>query len=225
MSAAAATADLPLPSRSGRLLSLVRKLWDYGMLVSASLHQQPPITADGKTHLVRTFGISNVMVILVRIALGMKRARFLAERIASTAAQIDAGSSQAEPKPSPRATPACPGTHPRAPKPYPEPPPTDGTLALIARLPTVSQIARRVPRQPIGAVLADICRDLGISRGDPLWDELQAAITEFGGSLATRARDKLKQAFPIARTVERPKPQPVARPEPPGTGPPMAVPA
>ena len=217
---AALTADLTPQSRSGRLLSLVRALWDYGLQISASLDQHPPKTADAKAHFKRTFGISNVMAILVRIALGMKRARFLGEKIAREAAQIDAGF-QPEPTP-PRAPRACPSaTRPREPNPYPEPRPTNETTALVARLPTVSQIARKVLRQSIGDVLADICRDLGISNDHPLWDDLQAAITEFGGTLVSRVRSKLRQIFPPASLADPLNAEPRIQPEPASTGPPL----
>jgi hypothetical protein len=216
---AAPTADLTPQSRSGRLLSLVRKLWDYGLQISASLDQHPPKTAGDKAYLTRTFGFSNVMAILVRIALGMKRARFLAERITRAAAQIDAGS-QPEPLP-PRAPRASPVAMPRMPNPYPEPRPTDETIVLISRLPTVSQIARKILRQPIGDVLADICRDLGISDDHPLWDELHAAITEFGGTLVRRVKSKLRQVVHTLRITDPPHAEPGAEPEPASTGPPL----
>jgi hypothetical protein len=217
MSGATATADLPPPSRSGHLLALVRKLWNYGMQLSASLRQHPPTTDDGRAHLENTFGISNVMVILTRIALGMKRARFLEEKIARAAAQIDAGS-QPEAAPSP-GTPRARGL--RAPSAHREPPPDDETLALVLRLPTISHIAREVLRQPIGEVLADICRDLGITDGHPLWDELHAAIAEFGGTIVNRDKSKLNEVFPTTRVNQPPKAKPEASPEPTGTGPPL----
>ena len=191
------------------------------MQISASLRQHPPTTTDGQAHLKRTFGISNVMVILVRIALGMKRARFLEQKITRAAAQIDAGS-QPPPAP-PRAPRAASSPIPRAPGPNREPPPDDETLALALRLPTISRIARKILRQPIGEVLADICRDLGIADGHPLWDELHAAITEFGGSVVARVRSKLRQVFPIPRIVERLEANPEVPPEPASTGPPLPV--
>ena len=57
----------------------------------------------------------------------------------------------------------------------------------LARLPTEAEIAADVRRRPVGAVIVDICRDLGIRPGDcdrPFWDELCHAIIAYGGSLA-----------------------------------------
>jgi hypothetical protein len=92
-------------------------------------------------------------------------------------------------------------------------------------VPTPEQIAAKVRRQPIGAVLADICRDLGIAPSHPLWDELHLAVTEYGGNYVRLVMDRLNQAFPIARIVARLKARPAAPPEPAGTGPPLAIPA
>jgi hypothetical protein len=220
MSDAAATADLLPQSRSGRLLTLVRKLWDYGLQISASLRQDPPATDDDKAHLTRTFGVSNVMLILTRIALGLKRARFLERKITRAAAQIDAGS-QPEPAPPRRARRTNSSPTPRAPSPYRAPPPDDETVALLVRLPTIGQIARKVLREPIGRALADICHDLGISEGHPLWDEIHAVITEFGGSVVAKVKTAFKQSSPLPRIEERLKTEPESPPEPDSTGPPL----
>ena len=56
----------------------------------------------------------------------------------------------------------------------------------LARLPTEQEIAAEVRRRPVGAVIADICRDLGIAPGQLdriFWDELSHAIVAYGGSL------------------------------------------
>ena len=218
MSSAASIVDLPPPSRSGRLLTLVRKLVTYGNQLIASFRQHPPSTND-KPHLLRTFGVADIMVILTRIALGVRRARFLADRIIRATARIDTGTLA---EPTPAAPHARPGTAQRSPRPeIDEPEYANETLALLARLPNPDQIAASVRRKPIGAVLADLCRDLGISRGHPLWDELHAAIIEFGGSLVRPVRDRLSRAFPIAHIAARPRSRPEAPPEPASTGPPL----
>jgi hypothetical protein len=67
----------------------------------------------------------------------------------------------------------------------------------LARLPTPEDIAAQVRRRPIGAVIADICRDLGIMPSNPLWRELPLAIIANGGNLATLVKDILKRVFPF----------------------------
>ena len=58
-----------------------------------------------------------------------------------------------------------------------EPPlaPVPGLDPIISPL-TPDSIAAEIRRRPIGAVLADICRDVGILPSHPLMRELQQAI-------------------------------------------------
>ena len=55
------------------------------------------------------------------------------------------------------------------------------------------EIAAEVRRRPVGAVIADICRDLGIVPSNPLWRELSLAIIDNGGNLATLFKDTWKR--------------------------------
>jgi hypothetical protein len=222
MSAAPTAPDLPPPSRSGRLLSLVRRLIDYGRQLAATLRQSavPNDTAD----LVCKFGTDYLPLILARIAQGLHRAGLLEEKIARTAARLDA-KPEPKPAPSPRASRALPcEAQPPSPRRAQPQQPTDAA-SLLANLPTPDQIAAMVRRQPIGAVLADICRDLGLYPSHPLWRELQLAINQFGGNWLRMAMERLDRAFPIAHIVARLKAKPAAPPEPASTGPPLAVPA
>ena len=222
MSAAATTADLPPPSRSGRLLALVRKLIDYGQHLADTLRQRA--VPNDTTGLARTFGTRDLTLILARITQGLHRAGLLAEKITRTAARLDA-EPQPKPEPSPRAPRALPcEAQPPSPRPAQPQQPAD-TASCLANLPTPEQIAAKVRRQPIGAVLADICRDLGIAPSHPLWDELHLAINEYGGNYIRLVMDRLNQAFPIAHILARLKAKPAAPPEPAGTGPPLAIPA
>ena len=50
--------------------------------------------------------------------------------------------------------------------------------ALLARLPTDREIAEMIRGRPIGAVLVDICADLGIGINHPLWHELRSFIID-----------------------------------------------
>ncbi len=98
---------------------------------------------------------------------------------------------------------------PRAPRQATAPSKVEANVR-IAHLPTPEQIAAKVRRQPI-AVIADICRDLGIMPSHPLWRELQVVIIGEGGSLANLIKDILEQAFPTARTPPPGSPTPPLR--------------
>ena len=95
----------------------------------------------------------------------------------------------------------------------------------MARLPTPGDIAADIRRRPAGAVLADICRDLGIVPSNPLWRELSEAIISYGGNLATLLGDIFERhGLLLTRPPAAVHP---AGPEPilpstvrPGTGPP-----
>ena len=64
-----------------------------------------------------------------------------------------------------------------------QPDPADQSASALANLPTPEQIADLTKRRPIGVVIADICRDLGIRPNHPLWPELCQIIVKHGGSL------------------------------------------
>jgi hypothetical protein len=207
---AAETALDPKPSRVSGLLGLVRQLIDYGRQLAATLRGNP-----------HPFGASDIALILARITRGLLRAEALEARIIRTAARLDA-----EPAP-PRAA-----SHRQMRPARPTAARPAGTdVALIPApgldpgisLPTPEQIAAEVRRRPIGAVIADICRDLGILPSHPLWRELQHAIIRYDGNLANLVEDFLDRAFqrPAPAWPFTPLPAPALQsPAPAGTGPP-----
>jgi hypothetical protein len=162
----------PNGSRAGCLLALVRKLIDYGRELAATLQRDPAARP-------RQFGTAEITLVLARVARALHLAQALEERLVRNAARLDA-----PPKPrrvaSPRAAAAAPCEHES------DPPP--------AALPTAEQIAAEVRRRPIGAVLADICRDLGILPSHPLWRELSELVVKHGGSLTNLLTDTMRQA-------------------------------
>ncbi len=188
MSAAATTSDLPKPSRSGRLLALVQKLIDYATQLAATIRALP---ADADTiDLWCQFRTADIALILARIKQGLLRAGLLQEKIVRAAPRLDA---EPKPTPSPRAPRALP-CETRA----PSPPRIQAALnPALANLPTAEEIAEKVRTQPIGRVLADICRDIGLYPAHPLWGEIGLAINEFGGSWLRLGMDRLNQAFPM----------------------------
>ena len=180
--------EATMPPAIGRVLSVVRKLIDYGKQLVATVKQGA--ATPGLAALARPFGSADIAVILARITNGLRRAAALEARLCQRAAR------GRDLTPSPFRGPACrtPGaarkTQPDAP---PKPQPARSVEdPRLARLPTEEEIAAEVLRRPVGAVIVDICRDLGIRRGQldrAFWDELCHAIISYGGSLASFFRD------------------------------------
>ena len=150
----AAPDPAPQSTRSFGLLVLVRALIDYGRELAGTLRQHGT-AALGLS--VRHFGTDDISLILARIAHGLHLAAALELRITATATRLDA-----DPDP-PRATVRSAPRPPRALA------PRDNQAAPLAAMPTPEQIAAEVRRRPIGAVIADICRDLGITPSHKLW--------------------------------------------------------
>jgi hypothetical protein len=173
-------------SRVGRLLALVRKLIDYGRELAATFQERDPVTR------ARHFGTSDIAAILARITQGLHRARTLEERLIRNAARLDAPPAPhaASPRQSPPARAATAQPKDTVSTPHALVPGLDPGMCL----PTPEQIAAEVRRRPIGAVIADICRDLGIMPNHPLWRELSEVIIRHGGNLAVLVKDIITQA-------------------------------
>ena len=172
MSAAANATDPPTqPSRSAGLLGLVRKLIDYGRELATTIRQR--VFTD-PTSVRCCFGTADVALILARICRGLHRANALEARLLSNARRLDAAPRRA----------ASPGK-PRAPRPAAAPSADEANARLI-HLPTLDRLATRlypvvaakIRRQPIGAVIADICRDPGIMPSHPLWRDCRSPSSE-----------------------------------------------
>jgi hypothetical protein len=200
--------DRPAPSvdattRTGRLLSLVRKLIDYGKQLAATLQQRSVTT--NLADITRNFGTSDIARILASITRGLLLAAALEAKVASRPIRQPAAPDETAPTPSRR--------QPRSAS------PEDRTAAevdpRIANLPTPEDIADQLRRRPAGAVIADICRLLGIVPADPLWREICHVVMENGGSflkLYNEATDriftKLREMAAAEKRGERPQYQP-----------------
>ncbi len=194
-------ADPGQPSRAANLLTLVRKLIDYARELAATFQQSAPIA--GLADYARNFGTADIAAILARITSGLLRAQALEARLIRGAAHLDAKPRTAIPA-SPRAPRTAPATAP--PSEHPN----------LAHLPTPEWIAAQVRSRPIGAVIADICRDLGILPSHPLWRELQLAIIRHGGNLATFYKEMNQRLFPVNLTATSREAWPLMRAPPPG---------
>ncbi len=207
------------PSRTARLLGLVRMLMDYGFELVCTLQRRAAANDVSVSAMTRPFGTRNFALILARITRGLRLAGALEERLMRRPVLEEK---------KPAGTSAPSQRQPRAARPAASRPTArrledpDPRLEL---LPTSEQIAAEMRRRPVGAVIADICRDLGILPGHKLWRELSLAIIDHGGSLVRLSEDIFKR-LRLARAILQddldrasPAPEPQFSPAG-GTGPP-----
>ena len=128
-------------------------------------------------------------------------------------------------RPDPRSDdpPAPDPCEPRPPRPVRRP--TIAADPRLASLPSADDIAAEIRRRPVGAVIADICRDLGITPSNPLWQELSLLIISNGGDIAPLHNDILERAVMGPFHPPAALPPADSAPHPPfaltpGTGPP-----
>ena len=182
------------PSRSAALLQIVRTLIDIGRQRLAAIRSQP---GPEETHALGcAFGTFNVALIVARILRGLRIAAALEDRVIAAAPSLDT-------PPRARATSA-----PTAPRPRPNPirPDARDDAALLASVPTDQEIAEMIRRRPIGAVLVDICADLGIGIDHPLWQELRWIIIDHHGTPEPVMQRTFQRLNDARREIENPLP-------------------
>ena len=149
-----ARAAPPMPAALGRVLSLVRKLIDYGRQLAGTVHQRA--AAPGFALFARPFGTADLAVIFARIADGLRRAMALEARLCQRAARgRDLTPSPVRGPPSAGRAPLSRSHHP-TPSPNPSPPTTPRTRASPAcprkrKSPPRCVAARSAPSSPISA--------------------------------------------------------------------------
>jgi hypothetical protein len=187
--------DRAIPPRVGKLLVLLHTFIAYGRNLADTLrqHAADPRVLPYFTHIALTFRSVDLALILARIRRGLLRAAALEERLRKLAARgqdLDPYSIRPhKPRKSrPRKKPA-PRLHDAVRTPSLESPPT------------LEQIAAEDRRRSIGAVLADICLDLGIgpAQMDPAArEQLHHAVIDYRGSLGTLYVTRLRKTGDLA---------------------------
>ena len=149
--------------RAGRVLSLLRKLIDYGQELARTVQR----AAAGTLFTVALhFGTGDIELILARITRGLLLANALEARLVSRPVRQDA---VAAPVRAPADRAQAHG-------------PTAEQRSSLPDIPTAEEIATALRRRPAAAVIADICRDLGIVPAHPLWREVMAVLSGHGGN-------------------------------------------
>jgi hypothetical protein len=185
-----------MPAGIGRVLSLVRRLIDYGRRLAVTAQQRA--AAPGFALFASPFGTADLAAVLARITNGLRLAAALEARLTQRA---ERGRDLA---PSSVRMPAAsrPPRQSAPPDAQPEPQPASHIEdPRLARLPTEAEIAAEASRRPIGAVIISICQDLGIMPGDldrAFWDELSEVIIIYGGSLAGFVGKQIRLPFAFA---------------------------
>jgi hypothetical protein len=177
-----------IPSRNGRLIGVVRRLIAFAANLAMTLQSA---AANDVSRLTRPFGTRDIALILARITRGLLLARTLEGRLI-----VHPVPEKTQQPPAPASDASAPARKPRTAQPKSrrvwEPDPR------LAGLPTAEEIEAAIRRRPVGAVLADICRDFGITPVHPLWREVSGLITEYGGTIAhgfTQLCRQLRQGF------------------------------
>ncbi len=129
-------------------------------------------TPDAPLAIAHRFGAISLAVIIARITRGLMLATAMHRRVIRTRRYIDAP--ETIPSRPPGSSPS--GPRPRAPARLVEEDPVEQ-----GKLPSAREIAERIRRRPLGAVIVDICQDLGIDSHHALWGAVLAAITCHGG--------------------------------------------
>jgi hypothetical protein len=216
---------------TGRCLDVLRRLISYAKDLAATVQQRGVEANFGDV--VRDFCTVDLKLILAHIARALLLAAAVEDRLVIRAEREAATAAKAATHPQPQAPSAPPPPPPSAPRTArTRRPRIIDVNPLLAGLPTPEQIAAELRRRPLGDVLADICRDLHILPGHPLWQELNFAIWDLGGNATGLLSEMIKRPLlllppgvdPHARLIP-PMPQgwqpPARRPYgDSGTGPP-----
>ena len=163
----------PAHSHTARVLSLLRKLITFGQDLARTVQQR---TAAGALLTVALqFGTRDFALILARITRALRLANALEARLLSRPARPDA-----EPAPYRASADRAAGTARRAVR-----------RPALPDVPTAEEIAAALRGRPAAAVIADICRDLGIVPAHPLWREVMMVLAEHGSGIGKLFKDTM----------------------------------
>ena len=175
------------PSRSTILLHIIRTLIHVGRQRLAAVRSQPG--PEETQDIACAFGTFNVALIIARILRGLRITAALENRVIAAAPSLDA--------PLPARTTSPTRTRPMPKRPNPR------TTTPLAHLPTDREIAEMVRRRPIGAVLIEICHDLGIGTDHPLWHELQSVIIEHDGQIVPTMKQTIQRIYDAHQEIAK----------------------
>jgi len=162
-----------------RLLALIRWIITYGQQLATTLQQHADPARFAA--IAFRFQTTDLTAILARITRGLMLAGMLEAKLT----RWQTIGHEAQPTPLRLPSESAPRDPLAATKPRPRH--TNIIDLPLDRVPSAEEIAAELRRRPIGAVLADICRLVGVQQGDlepgRFWDELAMAVVRHGGDL------------------------------------------
>lgn len=174
------------PSHAGLVLSLLRKLINYGQDLARTVAQRG--AAGTLLTVALHFGTRDVALILARITRGLQLANALEARLLSRPVRPD-------PVP---ALVRAPAERVKRPARRTEKRPA------LPDMPTAEEIAAALRRRPAAAVIADICRDLGIVPAHPLWNEVMMVLAGHGGNFGQFFKDTMDRVCTWLTALDAP---------------------
>jgi hypothetical protein len=181
--------------RVGRLLGIVHKLVAYGTSLITTLQHGSP--AHCRTMAMLAFGTRDLGLIIARIKCGLQRAAALQARLNAYVARGRDLTLPEERRPRAWSTEGARSAAPKVEEDA-QPPAAAARDTVLVLLPSAEEIAEQVRTRPLGTVISDICRDMGLSAGlmdGGLWEELTAAMMECGIDLGGFIRNSARPVF------------------------------
>jgi hypothetical protein len=196
-----------LPERIAQILPIVRILLAYGRHLASSLEERA--TARNFSVIAQCFGTAKLPVISAQIYRGILRAIALERLLLARAARgldltILAPRTRAPRNPpadqDAASAPAAPDTALR-----PARRPAVDRSHDPDHYPTMAEIEAEVQRRPIGRVIADICRDLGVRPGlcdGGLWNDIFEVMRGYRGNFTGYARDMYRRKTRFVKELD-----------------------
>lgn len=207
------------PNRVTRLLGVVRKLIEYGHSLAETFRAHAEAGKAGKPTPVSA---ARLKLLVTRLVLGIRLAYMLEADLKRREAEGEDITPSAElarpPMPSTRSGAA---SAPRGSADRTDARPVPADELIPPRIPTDAEFAVMLRRKPLGAVLVDICCDLGVTPealGQAFWRELCNVILMHGGDMGRLLRNLPPRGYPFGEPAPRPPPTPETVPL--ATGPP-----
>lgn len=174
-----------------RLIYLIRSLIDHGRTLIATA-RQCALASDwaGLRAVVKPFGTLDLRLIVDRILAAVNRAALLQAGLERLHGFGCWSNSPGSPRPPTPTAPHAPGprTQAAAQRGQDQAPSDQGPSDQGPGPAAVTRLAAELLRRPIDEVIAELCRDLGITPDHPLWQDLYRGIIAYGAGVAAMDR-------------------------------------